>query len=314
MRLSLFIPILLLLSLPVFAATCDSKTENDIRELNGWLKKDPITTAHQAIQDNHVVLLAIAGYSITTPGIDRTRCDIAQLPLYIMPGTSDVMCNSEHHQLIRDAASFAEKYNAALQTELEKRSRLTCAGNNTSRVTPPHWPVDPPLENTVQKAPIWPLRIGELSVVWDTTSLNEVMSAIGSGALATQGDAAESLSWLCYTISDTTPAQRLWLTSSEMGGGAVIDGFSAIETDAQAEPLCPRLPQRFLPVRLANGLWIGTSTVQVGKALGEATLPGRVQRYVHTQHRGDQLVRAMVTVATENARLTAIHLNYSTSD
>lgn len=97
MRLYLFIPMLLLLSPPLFAAACDSKTENAMRELEAWLKKDPRAMARQAIQDNHVLLLALAGYSITTPGIDRTCCNIASLPLYIMPGTSDVMCNSEHH-------------------------------------------------------------------------------------------------------------------------------------------------------------------------------------------------------------------------
>lgn len=305
---------LLLLSPPLFAAACDSKTENAMRELEAWLKKDPRAMARQAIQDNHVLLLALAGYSITTPGIDRIRCNIASLPLYIMPGTSDVMCNSEHHPLIRDAALFAEQYNATLHTELEARSRLTCTGNNASHVSPPRWPVDQALENTAQNAPGWPLRIGELSVVWNTTSLHDVMTAIGSGEIDTQGDAAESLSWLCYTLSDTTPAQRLWLTSSEMGGGAVIDGFAALETQAPAEPLCPRLPRRFLPVRLANGLWLGAAAAQVRKVLGEEKVPGQLQLYVHTQDSGDQLVRAMMAVATKHARLTAMHLNYSTSD
>ena len=133
MPLYIFIPMMMLLvSLPASSVACDISTEKQISQLKELLTKDPLVLADNALQNNHVVFFGVAGYSVTTPGIDTEKCNIEKFPVYIIPGTSDVMCSNEHRQLILDAKSLAEKYNSAIQAGLEKQSRLKCSGDKAS--------------------------------------------------------------------------------------------------------------------------------------------------------------------------------------
>src|SRR4051812_7204967 len=108
---------------------------------------------------------------------------------------------------------------------------LACAGAHAAAqaVAPPPWPStrgDPP---ALASDPVRPLRLGALRVTLYASTLADVQRTIGAGEITRHGKGTEALDWLCYTVPDTEPAQRLWLTSSELAGGSKIDGVAAIE-------------------------------------------------------------------------------------
>jgi hypothetical protein len=99
---------------------------------------------------------------------------------------------------------------------------------------PPQLPFgDLDWEAHVHKAPAVGLRMGRLTVSFEKTPLREVMRNAG-GVIAHQGDAGESVYWLCYTIVEKKHSERLSLTASgEMGGpdqtvSSVVRRVSAI--------------------------------------------------------------------------------------
>ncbi len=132
MALYIFIPIMILLiSLPATSAACNASTDSEISKLKELLKNDPLALAESALKNNQIVFFGIAGYSITTPGVDTEKCNIGKFPIYVIPGTSDVMCSNEHRQLIINAKLLSKKYNSAIQAGLEKQSLLKCSGNKS---------------------------------------------------------------------------------------------------------------------------------------------------------------------------------------
>ncbi len=138
---------------------------------------------------------------------------------------------------------------------------------------PPPWPTfkDEPLPLAAD--PVRPLLLGTLRVTLDGTTLSNARQAIGIGASQRQGSGTEALDWLCYTLTDPAAApQRMWLTSSELSRGR-IDGVIAsdLAAGAVATPDCPELPARFRPVRFDDGLWLGTPSSELRKALGMTT-------------------------------------------
>ena len=66
----------------------------------------------------------------------------------------------------------------------------------------------------------------------DGSSLADIRQAIGVGVSQRQGKGTDSLDWLCYTVSDAAPMQRLWLTSSELARGHID---AVVATDLPAE-------------------------------------------------------------------------------
>ena len=75
--------------------------------------------------------------------------------------------------------------------------------------------------------------MGALRVTLDGSTLADTRQAIGAGVSQRQGKGTDALDWLCYTVSDTAPMQRLWLTSSELSRGR-IDAVVATDLPAGA--------------------------------------------------------------------------------
>lgn len=128
-------------------------------------------------------------------------------------------------------------------------------------ITPP--PAIPfssfPQETALQSSPLTELTMGSLRVRLEETSLDEVRAAASAGAIEHQGDAGESIYWLCYTNLKPTPAERIWLLSDgEMGGDVHrITGVSAQRLPgAQATADCPALPVKFTPLKLESRIWL----------------------------------------------------------
>jgi hypothetical protein len=129
-----------------------------------------------------------------------------------------------------------------------------------SPFAPPPWPPSVDIgAATATSDPVRPLSLGKLRVLLDSTDLAAVRTAVGGGTIVRQGNGSDALTFLCYTVSDAGPPQRLWLSSSELAGGSRIDGVAAVELPAgsAAAPQCPELPAQFRPLRFEDGLWLG---------------------------------------------------------
>jgi len=127
------------------------------------------------------------------------------------------------------------------------------------------------------------LRLGPFKVEFERTTLARVLAAAGSGTIQHEGDAAESIYWLCYTIGGT---QRLWIVASgEMGGSehAVTDVTAQRMDRVKASADCPVLSSKLQPVSLQHGLWIGVSDEVALQALGTPSYSKDSWRYFEYQ-------------------------------
>ena len=182
-------------------------------------------------------------------------------------------------------------------------------------VPPPTWGGGS-VTATTSHDPVVPLRMGSLEVTLEKTSLKEVQSTIGVGKIYSHGDASEALAWLCYTVSTSNPKQRLWLSSGEMGGLTIIDGVSAVAIPTNVSPSadCPELPQRYMPLRFANGIWLGASEMKFQKFFGEVKKVKDARAYIYIGKEGEYDVIGSLNVRFKNRASVAIFANHVTSN
>lgn len=143
------------------------------------------------------------------------------------------------------------------------------AGANSA---PPSAPFDAiGWKPTATTKPSLGIKMGTFEVKWEETTLASVLAAAGRGAIQHQGDAGESVYWLCYTV-EGAHGHRLWVMAhGEMGGPehAVTSITAEALKDAKGEKDCPILPVQLQPVVLSQGLWVGASEVNAQKILGQ---------------------------------------------
>lgn len=182
-------------------------------------------------------------------------------------------------------------------------------------VPPPTWGGGS-VTATTSHDPVVPLRMGSLEVTLEKTSLKEVQSTIGAGNIYSHGDASEALAWLCYTVSTSNPKQRLWLSSGEMGGLSIINGVDAMEIQTNDSPSegCPELPERYLPLRFTNGIWLGSSENRFQKSFGEVKKVKDARAYIYIGKDGDYDVIGSLNVRFKNNVSVAIFANHVTSN
>jgi hypothetical protein len=188
---------------------------------------------------------------------------------------------------------------------------LACAGAQCAAqsVAPPPWPGtrgDPP---ALAADPVRPLKLGTLRVTLYASTLEDVQRAIGAGATTRHGKGTEALDWLCYTLSDAEPAQRVWLTSSELARGLKIDGVTAIELPAgeSARPSCPELPAKFRPVRFEDGLWLGALGAEQRRAMGVAAQGSATWGGLYRGTMGSLDVVGTISVEVRRGRAVVLH-------
>lgn len=124
---------------------------------------------------------------------------------------------------------------------------------------------------SMKMPPTTGIILGKLSIAFEKTALAEVLEAAPSGFISHQGDAGDSIYWLCYTRVDADIAYRLWIVSDgEMGGKkhAVTMVTAQRITDAEPTRDCPALPANLQPVSLDVPIWIGTTDREVDRVLG----------------------------------------------
>lgn len=182
-------------------------------------------------------------------------------------------------------------------------------------VPPPAWPALKDSPVALAADPVRPLLMGALRLSLDGSTLADTRKAIGAGVPQRQGKGTDALDWLCYTVSDAAPVQRLWLTSSELSRGR-IDAVVAAElpAGAAASPECPDLPARFKPVRFDDGLWLGTSSAELRRALG---IPARNGPHFSSLFQGQtgnlQMVSSTV-IEFKGPRAVSLYVAHSTQN
>ena len=116
------------------------------------------------------------------------------------------------------------------------------------------------------RLPVMSVRVGALGIVLENTSLAGVQQRLG-GAVGHQGDAGESLSWLCLKGRDAAGAWVLWLEASEISGD-YIAGFQLrrVATQARVDARCADLGAT--SVRITPDLRLGSRRDDVVALLG----------------------------------------------
>jgi len=180
---------------------------------------------------------------------------------------------------------------------------------------PPPWPVAKESPVTLATDPVRPLLMGGLRVTLDGSTLTDIRQQIGTGERQRQGKGTDALDWLCYTVPDATPAQRLWLTSSELARGR-IDAVVATDLPpgVVATPQCPDLPARFRPVRFDDGLWLGAMSAELRKALGIPAKPGPTFSALFQGQTGNLQMVSSTVMAFRAGRTVSLHVAHSSQN
>ena len=133
---------------------------------------------------------------------------------------------------------------------------------------PPHpfeamrWPA------TMRSKPASGITLGNLSLTFEHQKLEDVRVRSPGSKISHQGDAGESMYWLCFTLAN--PPARLWITShGEMGGpDHAITGVSLSRMKRTTPSSdCPHLPQGLQPVKIGAPVNLGTTEVEVVRKL-----------------------------------------------
>ncbi len=182
-------------------------------------------------------------------------------------------------------------------------------------VAPPAWPALKDSPVTLAADPVRPLLMGALRITLDGSTLAGTRTTIGVGISQRQGKGTDALDWLCYTVSDSAPMQRVWLTSSELSRGR-IDAVVAADLPAGATPLpqCPELPARFKPVRFDDGLWLGGMSGELRKSLG---IPAKVGPHFSSLFQGQAGNLTMVSstvIEFRAGRAVSLHVAHSSQN
>jgi hypothetical protein len=148
---------------------------------------------------------------------------------------------------------------------------------------PPRFPLEVAPKSTMINPPASSLFLGTVTIELDKTTLAEAVNRIKAGEIRHQGDAGESVYWVCYSNLSPTGWEQIWLLSNgEMGGDQhVITGVAAKQRPSKPSTACKQLPEALQSVRLNDGIWLGTSAKAVVKKLGKPSL--KQKEWLHYQ-------------------------------
>jgi hypothetical protein len=182
--------------------------------------------------------------------------------------------------------------------------------------SPPAWPATSEPAVTLAVDPVRPLLLGALRITLDGSTLADIRAAVGVGAAQRVGKGTDALDWLCYTVSDAAPAQRLWLTSSELARGR-IDAVIATDLAAGAaapSAQCPDLPAKFRPVRFDDGLWLGGVSAELRKALGVPVRSGPLFSSLFQGQKGNLTMVSSTVIEFRAGRAVSLHVAHSSQN
>lgn len=161
--------------------------------------------------------------------------------------------------------------------------------------------------------------LGAYNGIFEKTTLAEISKAAAMGEIQHQGDAGESLYWLCYTSPDHDAPQRIWIESGEMGGSkhAVLTvAAQALPAGVAATDGCPALPAAMRGLSVGHGIKLGMSRRQLTKKLGTPTkTQGEWLAYVHEKQLKDDFTETgMIAVRIANDKVVSFSASKITSN
>jgi hypothetical protein len=160
------------------------------------------------------------------------------------------------------------------------------------------------------------LRLDNVRVDLEQKTKLETMQVRFGGKIGAQGDAAESLMWLCLHGNDTTGPWVLWLDSDELDG-PYVGGYrwQRAFKSTQFDQRCAALPDT-AGVELPISLTLGMSERQVLHTLGPPTFQKSGVLFYEHEHtemiRGEEFTSSNeVTVALRNGVVWVIDVSKS---
>ena len=132
------------------------------------------------------------------------------------------------------------------------------------------------------------LRISDLNVELEETKMDQAQERFG-GAFGNQGDAGDSLEWLCLSGRDVAGRFVLWLKSGEMDDGTVGSfQWRRVPDSARFDPRCGTMSEAD-KIKLPIPLHLGMSEPQILEALGRPTIRnGNTLLFVHEHDEGSK--------------------------
>jgi len=185
-----------------------------------------------------------------------------------------------------------------------------------SPVLPPPWPVPNIKAGPIAAQPVTGITIGAFDIKLEQTTFKDAASHLGIASVGQRGDASGFQMWVCYTLS--AMHARLWLTSSELGGGEYINGFVVRREpgDVVAEPMCPAIAG--VPpttVTIDHGISLGSTENFVEATLGKPNeAPDYVVYYAYLGKDARYDVSSVLTLRIKNGVVTEIHAAHLTTD
>jgi hypothetical protein len=142
---------------------------------------------------------------------------------------------------------------------------------------------------TVPKELIASLRVSGFTILLEEDDKMETLQTHLGGVIGVQGDAADSLRWLCLHGNDAAGQWVLWLESGEIDG-PYVGGFQwrRVSRSARFDERCSALPNTS-EVELPIDLGLGTSEAKVIQILGRPT--SRRGNTLLYEHEHDELIR-----------------------
>ncbi len=178
---------------------------------------------------------------------------------------------------------------------------------------------------TVAHMMVSTFRVADSRVVFERTNLLNLVGKLNVRTGA-DGDASESLRWLCLTGTNAGHSWILWLTSGEIDGGTVGGlRVQVLEADEQPDSRCKAIIGDAPPVDLGIPLRLGMTRSEVIRVLGKPSASaGTLTVYYHehkkpiynsqTGLQDDFLVMNSVSIAFNGDVVEGIDVLKSTQD
>jgi|CXWL01.1.fsa_nt_gi hypothetical protein len=161
-----------------------------------------------------------------------------------------------------------------LATSVFFAMNLQLAHSAEGRIAPPKLPRIDGLADKHVSLPLTKIALGKLDVIFERTTLSEILRSAGVGKIEHRGDAGDSQYWVCYTVTAGKKSQRIWFMSGEMGGDQhTMDSFHVEDNASPAKSnICPELPADMTPITIGKSIWLGSNQRQIKEWLGEPSL------------------------------------------
>jgi hypothetical protein len=173
-------------------------------------------------------------------------------------------------------------------------------------------------KSTIRKIMVGTVQVSNMKIVLEETKMTDVQARFG-GEIGAEGDAGDSLAWLCLRGRDEAGPWALWLESGEMDADSVGSfQWRRVAPDRKFDPRCQRLKDDDSRVRLPISLRLGLSETDLLQTLGPPTIrEGNTLLFEHDQdlviHDEPYTEQNTVIVVMRNGAIWAIEVSKLTS-